>query len=158
MLLGEYGHLVTMGSEFTGELAESNVVAVWSGTGARAQRGRVLSYQGDLHLWGLLADEPQSRCRQRKRKKSGTSSARPAKTPCRVERACVVGTTEEKHIPLREFSNNPVRGRVFSSSARCGGRHAVEDRDQAVGGGQPQDLGHRGLRGHQGEDAALPGQ
>jgi hypothetical protein len=50
MLLGEYGHLVTMGSKLTGELAESNVIAVWSGTGARTQRRRVLSYQGDLHV------------------------------------------------------------------------------------------------------------
>ena len=112
MLLGEYGHLVTMRRELTGELAKSVVIAVWSGTGARAQRRRVLSYQGDLHLGGLLADESQSRCRQRKRK-SGTSSARPAKTPCRVERACVVGTTCEKHIPLREFSNNPIRRTSF---------------------------------------------
>jgi hypothetical protein len=44
MLLGEYGHLVTMGGELTGELAESDVIAIWSGAGTRAQRRRVLSY------------------------------------------------------------------------------------------------------------------
>jgi hypothetical protein len=48
-----------MSGEFTGELAKSYVIAVRSGAGARAERRRVLSYQGDLHPGGLLADESQ---------------------------------------------------------------------------------------------------
>ena len=44
VLLGEYGHLVTMSGELTGELGQSDVISVRSGAGARAQRRRVLGY------------------------------------------------------------------------------------------------------------------
>src|ERR1700722_805904 len=102
----------------------------------------------------FLADEGGSRSRQGSAK-SGTRSARSARTACRIERACVVGTTREKHIRSQRKANT-IRRSVARGSAGRGVGHAGKDRDQPVGGGQPQDFGHGGLRGYQGENPPLP--
>jgi hypothetical protein len=73
------------------------------------------------------------------------TTVRSARTPCCVERACVVGTTTGKGIPLPRLPN-PSGADGLPRSADRGFGHGAEDRDQLVRGGQAQDLGHRCLR------------